>query len=102
MATALRAPLANAAMAQRLAAVRAITAKVAVVADVMVGVMEVGAAALRAITPAAALVVVVVKTAALPARAVVQAATRRPQLPPTRWRGAQARNASPKCSPARG
>ena len=101
MAAALRAPLANAAMAQRLAAVRAITAKVAVVADVMVG----GAAALRAITPAVAVavaLVVVVKSAALPARAVVLAAMPRPQLLRTRWSGARAKNASPRCSPARG
>ena len=100
MAAALRAPLVNAPMAQRLAAVRAITAKVAVVEDAMADVMVGGAAALRAITPAAALVVVV-KSAALPARAVVQAATRRPRRLRTRWSATRAKNASPKCSPVR-
>lgn len=101
MAAALRAPLANAAMAQRLAAVRAITAKVAVVADAKAGVMVGGAAVQRAITPAAALVVVV-KSAALPARAVVLAAMPRQQLLRTRWNATRAKSASPKCSPVQG
>lgn len=84
------------------AAAHAIMPRVDAAARVMAAVMAAG----HAITPAAVAEAVVVeaaaaqaKSAVLPVRVVVLAATPRPQRPPTRWNATPAKNASPKCSP---